>query len=172
MIIWGWGGSRPKDLGPAVPLKCPNCNNDTIFHFVTTASWFRLFFVPLVPYNRKQLLLCPICTRGLTLNKQQADIARQLAAMVPLPPTTDSGGFRSSSAELQSAYGAKLEALTDLFKPIEVTASDVEGHHPKKAGWYQDPYRRHQVRYWDMTRWTEHVADRGIQGVDEPPALP
>lgn len=35
-----------------------------------------------------------------------------------------------------------------------------------EPGWYADPYRRHQVRYWDGSSWTEHVGDDGNQGVD------
>ena len=35
-----------------------------------------------------------------------------------------------------------------------------------EAGWYPDPYRRHQVRYWDGTTWSEHVGDQGEQGTD------
>ena len=35
-----------------------------------------------------------------------------------------------------------------------------------EAGWYPDPYRRHQVRYWDGSAWTEHVGDAGEQGTD------
>jgi hypothetical protein len=34
------------------------------------------------------------------------------------------------------------------------------------AGWFADPRRRHELRYWDGRRWTEHVADRGTRGVD------
>jgi hypothetical protein len=34
------------------------------------------------------------------------------------------------------------------------------------AGWFADPGRRHEFRYWDGQRWTEHVSDRGTQGVD------
>jgi hypothetical protein len=35
-------------------------------------------------------------------------------------------------------------------------------------GWFADPGRRHDLRYWDGRRWTEHVSDRGTQGVDPP----
>jgi uncharacterized protein YxjI len=38
-------------------------------------------------------------------------------------------------------------------------------------GWYADPYRRHQVRYWDGLVWTEHVGDDGQQGTDPVDAL-
>ena len=33
-------------------------------------------------------------------------------------------------------------------------------------GWYPDPSTRHQMRYWDGTRWTEHVSDDGLQSSD------
>ena len=34
------------------------------------------------------------------------------------------------------------------------------------AGWFADPGRQHELRYWDGRRWTNHVVDRGIQAVD------
>jgi uncharacterized protein YxjI len=34
--------------------------------------------------------------------------------------------------------------------------------------WYPDPYGRHEMRYFDGTRWTEHVASHGKQSVDPP----
>lgn len=34
------------------------------------------------------------------------------------------------------------------------------------AAWHNDPTERHQLRYWDGTRWTEHISNNGIQGTD------
>jgi uncharacterized protein YxjI len=34
--------------------------------------------------------------------------------------------------------------------------------------WYPDPYGRHELRYFDGNRWTEHVASHGRQSVDPP----
>jgi hypothetical protein len=34
------------------------------------------------------------------------------------------------------------------------------------AGWKPDPRGRHQLRYWDGSRWTSHVADAGVQADD------
>lgn len=33
-------------------------------------------------------------------------------------------------------------------------------------GWYADPQGRHEARWWDGSRWTEHVASHGRQSVD------
>ncbi len=43
------------------------------------------------------------------------------------------------------------------------------------ADWYPDPFGRHEHRYWDGARWTEHVASAGRQNTDAPigaPAVP
>jgi hypothetical protein len=34
------------------------------------------------------------------------------------------------------------------------------------ASWYPDPLGRHEHRYWDGERWTVHVADQGVTGID------
>ena len=36
------------------------------------------------------------------------------------------------------------------------------------AGWHRDPSGRHELRFWDGDRWTEHVVDGGIPGLDFP----
>jgi hypothetical protein len=35
--------------------------------------------------------------------------------------------------------------------------------------WHADPYRRHELRFHDGQLWTEHVADRGVPGIDTVP---
>jgi hypothetical protein len=34
------------------------------------------------------------------------------------------------------------------------------------AGWFPDPKGAHELRYYDGSRWTEHVSDRGQASVD------
>lgn len=40
------------------------------------------------------------------------------------------------------------------------------------VGWYPDETGRHEYRYWDGARWTEHVSDRGVVGSDPFPGGP
>jgi hypothetical protein len=35
------------------------------------------------------------------------------------------------------------------------------------SGWYGDPGRTHEVRYWDGGKWTADVSDQGTASVDE-----
>lgn len=39
-------------------------------------------------------------------------------------------------------------------------------------GWLPDPTRRHELRWWDGQRWTEHVSDDGVTSTDQPGAIP
>lgn len=43
--------------------------------------------------------------------------------------------------------------------PVVLTAA-VAG------GWHPDPIGRHEFRYWDGIKWTEHVASKGRQSID------
>jgi hypothetical protein len=36
------------------------------------------------------------------------------------------------------------------------------------ADWYKDPSGRFELRYWNGTAWTEHVATGGTQSTDAP----
>lgn len=43
------------------------------------------------------------------------------------------------------------------------------------AGWYPDPFGRHEMRYWGGRAWTANVSTRGVVAMDEPvgaPAIP
>lgn len=47
--------------------------------------------------------------------------------------------------------------------PVSVAAPVPAG---VPAGWHPDPTGRHQVRYWEGSAWTTHVADDGVAGHD------
>ncbi len=38
------------------------------------------------------------------------------------------------------------------------------------AGWHPDPQGRHELRYWDGSKWTDHVSDAGVTAKD--PVVP
>ena len=39
---------------------------------------------------------------------------------------------------------------------------------PPAGAWHPDPSGRHELRWWDGTRWTDAVSDRGQVSVDVP----
>jgi hypothetical protein len=102
VIIFGWGGSKFMDHGAVWMQTCPNCHNSGWFHYVTTHASFRLFFVPIVPYDRKHYLMCPVCNRGPQLDDAGVETAKQ--AMLLLA--------RTRMGELsENEYSAELERL-------------------------------------------------------------
>jgi hypothetical protein len=77
-FIYGWGRRSTDDLGPTLPVVCRHCSNAVWFRLVTTRKWFSLSFIPIIPYDRETLLVCPICSQGLSLQGAQAEKAHQL----------------------------------------------------------------------------------------------
>lgn len=54
-------------------------------------------------------------------------------------------------------------------EPAATTTSSTAGAVPAQqvpAQWATDPMGRYELRYWDGTRWTEHVARAGQQYTD------
>jgi hypothetical protein len=51
-------------------------------------------------------------------------------------------------------------------QPAPVTQARPWGRRVVPAGWFADPSRHHELRYWDGQRWTDHVVDHGVQAVD------
>jgi hypothetical protein len=68
LVIFGWGGNKITDKGEVWPGQCNVCHNQVMFRYATTHKSFRLYFIPLVPYDRKHYLFCPICSKGMQLN--------------------------------------------------------------------------------------------------------
>jgi hypothetical protein len=64
------------------------------------------------------------------------------------------GGLRSSLATRRTA---------------PPTTEDVVDN---PAAWHPDPAGKHDHRWWDGQRWTEHVADAGVASIDPLPAAP
>jgi len=51
------------------------------------------------------------------------------------------------------------------YAPVAYGAAPAT-HGGAPAGWLPDPTGRHQMRYWDAARWTDHVSDNGVTAVD------
>ena len=77
-FIFGWGKTNRKDYGPTYPITCPKCHNDNYWHLLNTKTWFSLFFIPVIPYEYHNYLLCPICSNGIELNRVQTERAKIL----------------------------------------------------------------------------------------------
>ena len=77
-FLFGWGHRTTNEQGPTIPIECPNCSNQTWLHLLSYRTWFTLFFIPIIPYESKNLLLCPVCTKGVELSGDQVPRAQHL----------------------------------------------------------------------------------------------
>lgn len=62
---------------------------------------------------------------------------------------------------------AVLKSKQDVQLGVPVAA--YGGGATSPAGWFPDPHRRYEMRYWDGSRWTEHVTSGGRQASDPVP---
>jgi hypothetical protein len=127
-------------------------------HYFTTTHWVTLFLLPVVPVKKRHLLLCPVCSRGVAINRAQAQKARHLVAFTAsLPMSSDEG---------KEHYAELVAELTPLLLWREMLDDSPKLHlKPSVPGWYADPSGRNDLRFWDGG-WTDQVSSRGVQTTD------
>lgn len=77
------------------------------------------------------------------------------------------GTLRDQGLITQDEFDAKKRELLGLSASTSVAAADPPAPPaPLVEGWQADPTGRHELRYCDGNKWTEHVADAGVQAVD------
>ncbi len=70
----------------------------------------------------------------------------------------EESSFDPTTGSEETALPTAPRVSTPLPPPPPPTSRD--------AGWRPDPRRDHDLRYWDGTDWTEHVANDGLQDID------
>jgi hypothetical protein len=66
----------------------------------------------------------------------------------------------ASESRGQFAFQRSGSAPTNYDPEMSETPVDVP------AGWHPDPRGRHDMRYWDGAKWTDHVSDAGVTSTD------
>ncbi|MEK7292113.1 MAG: DUF2510 domain-containing protein [Actinomycetota bacterium] len=82
--------------------------------------------------------------------------------------TTFDGRFCAFLRRATSPLAVTGSATTDATSDAATAKSSTGPAVP--AGWYADPSSRFELRYWNGSEWTEHVARSGQQFTDPPVA--
>lgn len=82
MIIFGWGYQTLKRFGPVQKTSCSKCRNETSWHLRKVTSWITLFFIPVIPYHMKYLLVCSDCGYSLELEREEFEELKEKAGRV------------------------------------------------------------------------------------------
>ena len=77
-------------------------------------------------------------------------VAQRTTATAAAPTTANEPGYGAAAASATSTTSAANPSVP--------------------AAWYKDPSGRYELRYWNGTAWTEHVARGGQQFTDPPVA--
>lgn len=95
------------------------------------------------------------------IDRAKADIANEVARQREgkVTPAKPAAGVEAAQPqpERSTAQPAAFAAVVPPPPPPPP---------PVPAQWAPDPHGRHQHRYWDGVRWTEHVANDGVAAVD------
>lgn len=79
LIIFGWGHQESESIGPVFQNKCDHCHNDVFWELHRISTWFTIFFLPIFPYTDDYMLLCPICSYGFKIEKEQISKMKAIA---------------------------------------------------------------------------------------------
>jgi type II secretory pathway pseudopilin PulG len=65
-----------------------------------------------------------------------------------------------------ASQGRQPQPTPELSSPLDGVDVSTTPAPPQAPAWQPDPTGRHEARFWDGYRWTEHISDRGVQGTD------
>jgi len=68
-FIFGFGYTTTYDYEIKTETQCRKCGNYVRLHLTKITKWFTLFFIPLIPYDKKYFICCPACSDETPLNK-------------------------------------------------------------------------------------------------------
>lgn len=114
-------------------------------------------YVAFNPYNSSPEALAAELTKKSAEGWEVVDIV-----------TTFDGRFCAFLRRSTSHAVGTDTATTAIASGAEVTNTSSNPAVP--ANWYADPSSRFELRYWNGTEWTEHVARSGQQFTDPPVA--
>lgn len=78
-FVFGFGKQTVKDYGATPEQYCGHCHNQSPRRLAKATTWFTLFFIPVIPYRTRYMLLCPICGNAQELPKEEfEEIIRSL----------------------------------------------------------------------------------------------
>ena len=75
--------------------------------------------------------------------------------------------LRRPTQGVASSSTASTPAVAPVTAQVTVTET-TSSSAAAPAAWYADPSNRFELRYWDGSEWTEHVARGGQQFTDPP----
>ncbi len=130
ILIGGWG-KKTKKIADAGLIKCKNCNNTAAFEIRELANTASAFFIPVAKWNKKNYLICPICTAGYELSDDDKNKLLQEVATLP-------------NNEIATSIWNELDAL---FVDFMNEKKDLEEWNKTALEKLEQKYKRDDLEY-------------------------
>lgn len=126
-FIFGWGHQTIKSIGVVFKNLCNHCHNEEYWIMTRIMTWFTLFFIPVIPYETKYFLSCPICKYGLTLDDKQLEELRPIAETNQLlvDGKITQEDYKATMNQLHSGSTDRIEAEVVETKVLTKNASKL-----------------------------------------------
>ena len=140
MVIFGWGRRTFHHAGPVLFQWCRNCSNSNWFYLVQVRRWLTLFFIPVIPYERQHMLICPVCNRGVNLSGTELQWAKSLNQLAILYTTNAISGdeymrrLRESGAPSPAVAASPPPLLAQAGTPASDGIGGVQVVSPPPVG--------------------------------------
>jgi hypothetical protein len=135
------------------------------------SGWFALLSVWVIVFQDGARVIVVTDRRILVCRSGRVRMTPVKEVLTQAPRSTRIGP-PSGLWHKTGAFGEVLYVHKRFHKDIEavdaLAPALVPASGPPPAAWARDPSGRHELRYWDGTRWTEHVSTAGVQGTDGP----
>ncbi|GAA6035450.1 hypothetical protein JCM8097_000261 [Rhodosporidiobolus ruineniae] len=112
-IICGPVPHTKQEQGGVQPGPCPRCHNNSVLPF-KRRTWFELYWIPLIPFKAKHLLICTICQ------------------WTALNPNTDGSNTDTKNAAHSQHYAGHDQAADPNYAPPAGRGYDV-GYHGEQG---------------------------------------
>ena len=109
MFIFGWGRTTIWNVGAVFKQLCSNCHNEEFWVLVRRTTWFTLFFIPVIPYETKWTLICPVCKFGIKLTPAQVK---------ELMPIAELNQLLIQKKISEQEHGARMAALNSKTQAV------------------------------------------------------
>lgn len=152
--LGGWGAIQSYMARPVIVLV-----DDDSWEFLTGGGG-----------RRKQLAVLPANDIvSVELGQMSAQHARGFSVAT---------GFLGAGQQVAGTVGVRITLRSGELVLLEIPGSmmliESRLRHllvrypppPIGGAWHLDPTGRHELRYWDGSRWTDHVSDSGTQSSD------
>ena len=107
---------------------------------------------------------------GRTMVKRATSERARITEMRPDESETatvkGSGSMAAKPPVPETRPATILDAPASAKAPVLANGVAGNGFALRQPGFFEDPIGRHDQRYWDGSRWTEHVKEEGQRFID------